>query len=282
MLAIVPFSIFGVLWFGWRMVASLLAGSAVYTAIFACIFFALIFWLAEPAISKWADGMFEPRDLPGLEFSGDMDPSGVHLGIREIERTIRGMIEHENQLMHNRIQWFLTIIGFLITAIFLSSGFGAEGLPIVVLSAIGFLISLSFWLSLRVGLKAVENLVLLWDQYKHAVSTAAPSPFLVGVLGSRLKGKKWNRLMPWWILPPILMGFWIFMACLAGIEPATIKATPSSTYVYIEPGKLPPGLTADEKQCKDKIAYFNTSTGKIRCVKPEGGIEAQLEPGRRH
>ena len=36
--------------------------------------------------------------------------------LKDVEGQIRGMIQHENDLLNHRIQWFLIINGFLLTA----------------------------------------------------------------------------------------------------------------------------------------------------------------------
>jgi len=183
--------------------------------------------------------------------------------LREIEGTLRRMIEHENTLMNNRIQWFLTITGFLITSIFLVSGFIAGGLPIVLLSLLGFIVSLSFWLSLRIGGEAVIRLSRRWSDYKRR---ASPSFNEIGVLGSNATSQ-WNRLAPWSLLPPVLAFFWLVMFTASFLSPSSVRQDSINTYIYIEPDKIP-GEGVIKAKCKNKVARFHTGRGAFDCIIP--------------
>ncbi len=184
--------------------------------------------------------------------------------LRAAEQIIRSMIEHENTLMHNRIQWFLTITGFLITSVFLAGGYVASGFPVALVSIVGFLVSLSFWLSLRVGGVAVKRLSALWDRYRDK---SVPNFSEIGVLGSRLK-EPWTWLAPWSILPFILAIFWIAIFSVTLLLPTIIWQSPSGTYVHLEPSKPSANSSGQPNPCKNKIVLLHTGTGNIKCITP--------------
>jgi hypothetical protein len=181
---------------------------------------------------------------------------------REIEKSIRAMIEHENTLMNNRIQWFLTITGFLITAIFLSSRIAENSIFITLMALVGMAISLSFWLSLSTGRKAVGRLLALWNAYRVR---AVPSFNETGVIGSRLIGG-WNYLAPWWALPPILLIFWLAVMVNSCFAPEALMAPTPGTYVFLDKQKLE-GIGIDSLKCSTSAFRFDTKSGKIECIK---------------
>jgi hypothetical protein len=136
--------------------------------------------------------------------------------LKEIEARIRGMIQHENDLLNHRIQWFLIINGFLLTATasLKAKPSGDTLLLLIILSLVGFLICISFWFSLGIGRRGVGRLADMWEHYRdlyyrHEEPTGSHQ---IGVLGWR--SNVWaSRLAPWYSLP-IIFGFvWIFLFC---------------------------------------------------------------------
>lgn len=203
---------------------------------------------------------------PLFERTIELDISGGKINdahLKQIENTIRSMIEHENTLMNYRIQWFLTITGFLITAVFLASGYVPSFL-VAILSVLGFIVSLSFGLSLKIGRKAVLNLKGQWEYYKGFAPPGFPE---IGVVGSSAS-KGWNRLAPWSLLPPVLACFWLLIAFASWHKPDWVRQNSTNTYIYVEPGKVPPGKDW-KKKCDGKLARFHTGKGLIECEPPQ-------------
>jgi hypothetical protein len=203
------------------------------------------------AASNWNDACAQLRE---------MDPGEA----REIEKAIRSMIEHENTLMNNRIQWFLTITGFIITSLFLSSRIGTGGLLVVFLATLGFVVSISFWLSLRIGGEAVQSLINRWEGYR---TRAVPYFNEVGVIGSLLGRNPLSLLVPWRVLPPVLIVFWGAIICLALASPNDFRVLAPGTFVHLEKSKV----TQDNKYstgipCPKRHFLLDTATGDLKCV----------------
>lgn len=193
----------------------------------------------------------------------DAQLRGIDAGeAREIEKAIRAMVEHENLLMNNRIQWFLTINGFLITAIFLSSRLAEKSILITLMALVGLAISLSFWLSLSTGRKAVGRLLSLWKDYRLR---AIPTFNETGVIGSRLLDG-WNYLAPWWALPPVLAVFWLIVMLHSTLAPELLRVPTPGTHVFIEKAKLE-GINTTILRCPTNVFRFNTASGEIECGK---------------
>lgn len=158
---------------------------------------------ARPALQNWVAAESEYYNpIPSSE-------------LREIEKDIRGFIDNENKLTNNRIQWFLTINGFLITSIALYTGTFPKAWFTLIVSMAGLVIASSFWMSVRLGNSAVERLSLLWSDYR---SKAEPGYHEIGVFGS--SASSWvirGRLLPWVALPWIFAGLWI-LSCAVSLH----------------------------------------------------------------
>lgn len=132
-----------------------------------------------------------------------------------IENRIRSMIQHENDLLNHRIQWFLTINGFLLTATGITiSSIGKTGVEklyfVFTLAGVGILICFSFFFSLGIGRKGVGRLSKLWDHYSQLYyrDKNCASYYQIGVLG--WIANPWStRLSPWQSLPFIFFAAWI-------------------------------------------------------------------------
>lgn len=157
--------------------------------------------------------------------------------LKEIEGRIRGMIQHENDLLNHRIQWFLIINGFLLTA---TASLKAQPstvtlLMLIILAIVGFLICISFWFSLGIGRRGVERLADMWEHYRdlyyrHEEPTGCHQ---IGVLGWR--SNKWaTRAAPWYALPIIFGIVWILLLW-ANIVSKPVVADKSHKILIVQP-----------------------------------------------
>lgn len=133
--------------------------------------------------------------------------------LENIETRIRGMIQHENDLLNHRIQWFLVINGFLLAA---TATLLAKAIPEIfmlrVLSGVGLAICISFYFSLGIGRRGVGRLSQMWEHYRdlHYKIFRHEEPsgcHQVGVLGWRANPIA-SRLAPWYALPIIFGSVW--------------------------------------------------------------------------
>ena len=134
--------------------------------------------------------------------------------LKEIEGRIRIMIQHENELLNHRIQWFLIINGFLLTAtasLKVQSSSDPK-LMLIILAIVGLSICISFWFSLGIGRCGVGRLADMWEHYRdlyyrHEEPTGCHQ---IGVLGWR-SSKLAEVFSPWYALPWIFGGVWIVL-----------------------------------------------------------------------
>jgi hypothetical protein len=118
---------------------------------------------------------------------------------------IRSMIETENRLLNDRINWLVTIQGLLFAALgFVWDKSDARGL-IAIFSLLGITVSLSAWTSLNVCNQARRELLRWWDTNK-------PSDYQgPDVIGIRAFGQPIERLHPWRLLPFLFISGWAFV-----------------------------------------------------------------------
>ena len=133
--------------------------------------------------------------------------------LREIEKIIRGMIEHENSLMNNRIGWMLAFNGFLFTAISISISQKASGNSLifinVIISVVGIVTAVSTFIALKISMKAIHRLKTKW-----LLETPKPPGFQeIGVMGYEVPQKyKWILiLVPWFIFPILMASVWLII-----------------------------------------------------------------------
>jgi hypothetical protein len=134
--------------------------------------------------------------------------------LKEVEGRIRGMIQHENDLLNHRIQWFLTINGFLLLATATLKNKQSDDITrmLISIAVVGLLICISFWFSLGIGRRGVGRLADMWEHYRdlyyrHEQPTGCHQ---IGVLGWR--SHKWaSKAAPWFALPILFSAVWIFL-----------------------------------------------------------------------
>lgn len=126
----------------------------------------------------------------------------------ENNKIIRGMIEHENTLLNHRINWLVTIQGLLFAGLgFTWDKSDARGL-VSIFCMLAILVSCSAMISFFLATKAMNDLLLWWDNYKVQNNYSGPD-----VKGLRSSQYKWFRrlsfLYPWHALPIIFILAWL-------------------------------------------------------------------------
>ncbi len=124
----------------------------------------------------------------------------------ETAKTIRYMLQREEDLLNNRISWLMTIQGLL----FASLGFAwdkkdASGL-IIVFALLGIFVSASARTIFPFYSKASKELIAWWDAYKPS---DYQGPDVVGFRSTH-SGISW-LIRPWRALPFIFMIGWILI-----------------------------------------------------------------------
>jgi len=112
----------------------------------------------------------------------------------EVADIIRTMIRHEDDIVNQRMTWFLTIQGLLFAA--LAFAWGKGTVLGIVLGVVGIAICASSYTALNVGPNAVRKLVEWWSEHK-------PSDYKgPDVIGDRLEWSRLARLTwPWSAIP---------------------------------------------------------------------------------
>jgi hypothetical protein len=132
--------------------------------------------------------------------------------LMDVEGRIRSMIQHENDLLNHRIQWFLIINGFLLTATLKSKQIEVTKFMLIIISIVGSLVCFSFWFSLGIGRRGVGRLADMWEHYRDLYyrHEQPDGCHQIGVLGWR---STWwaSKAAPWFALPIIFSAVWILL-----------------------------------------------------------------------
>jgi hypothetical protein len=114
-------------------------------------------------------------------------------------------------LLNHRIQWFLIINGFLLTATASLKTKPSDDtfVMLIILAVVGLLVCISFSFSLGIGRRGVGRLANMWQHYRDLFyrSEAPTGCHQIGVLGWR--ANEWaSRAAPWYALPIIFAAVW--------------------------------------------------------------------------
>jgi hypothetical protein len=125
---------------------------------------------------------------------------------------IREMIRHENDVTNHRIMWLLIGQGFIANAYVLAQSKGTS--PVLTLSLVGILVTLSAFVMLYKSYQARGYLQFIGNQAKHGMLREEHLP-LMGWPRKRVKG--WWRdvwISPWIGQAGDVMEPWLFLPCL--------------------------------------------------------------------
>lgn len=116
---------------------------------------------------------------------------------------IRDMIRHENEITNNRLTWMLVLQGILFVAS--ASFWRIHWLPLLIITILGVVTSISFFYALLLSRKARIYLRSLWkkkiEKQKELVERIPP------VAGDAPIQHRFPTLNPWLFLP------WVFVSC---------------------------------------------------------------------
>ena len=120
--------------------------------------------------------------------------------------TIRSMLQHEDRIANDRINWLITIQGLL----FASLGFAwdkkdAKAL-IIVFSFMGIMVAFSAWCSLVISNQARHHLADWWDKNKPYDYVG---PNVIGL--TSFQPSLTRLLRPWRALPFLFILGWILI-----------------------------------------------------------------------
>jgi hypothetical protein len=125
----------------------------------------------------------------------------------EYARLLREMIQNENNFVNQRLGWMSTFNGILFGVVYFlwKEAKQYHTIPIILICFAGFLIDLSILIALRASEKVRIELNNLWEK-KDISKTEIPPVWGWGVIDK--KDRKNRYLMPWSLIPLILMVCW--------------------------------------------------------------------------
>ncbi len=107
---------------------------------------------------------------------------------------IRGMIRYEDDVINHRLTWLGQLQGFLFAALALT--WNDHPKFAVMLALVGIVVAFSVGTACCIGDQAIKSLVKL-----------APDSIQPGVIGQDVK--KWRFILPWFLVPAILLAAWV-------------------------------------------------------------------------
>jgi hypothetical protein len=129
-----------------------------------------------------------------------------HQKVIEAAQTIRSMIEQENKLLNDRINWLVSIQGLLFAGLSFSwDKKDASGL-VFSFTFLGIVVALSAYSSFPFYSQSLKNLIAWWDSYRPS---DYDGPDVVGFRSAK-SGVLWF-LRPWRALPFIFVTGWVFV-----------------------------------------------------------------------
>jgi hypothetical protein len=119
---------------------------------------------------------------------------------------VRGMIQHEDTLVNQRLTWMWTLQGLLFGAA--SFLWSKDLAPVLVIGAVGLASCVSIGYGIARGLKAIRELLAIAAEYKKGCE----GYYLPPTIGARSKATEW--LLPGYLIPWVMGAAWCaLIAC---------------------------------------------------------------------
>lgn len=126
----------------------------------------------------------------------------------EFADRVRAMVEHENGMRDQRLNWLLASQGLLITALGIT--WDKDDVIVTSLAVVGVLFCVSIGANLFCNTLAIRRLAAQW---KDRCTTTYDGPGVTGLRSSEIKPRIVAWLYPWNVLPLALCAFWLFVLC---------------------------------------------------------------------
>lgn len=117
-------------------------------------------------------------------------------------QVVREMIQHENDLINQRITWFGTLQGLLFAALAFAWGKANTSILFFLLAILGILLSASTYYAVQSSLKAIKTLREWWDNNKSA-DYVGPD-----IIGRRPDSRSIPFLRPYVVFPTSFLIAW--------------------------------------------------------------------------
>src|SRR5262245_42310790 len=123
-----------------------------------------------------------------------------------MDEIVRAMIQHENEIINDRLTWLLTFEGLLLTALGFAWGAKDSKPLVVIFSVLGVIVSLVSLFGLIASTNAMYGLVDWW--YEHRPKEYA-GPDVIGAAVPRDWWPGWRYVTPWTMFPLLFVGTWV-------------------------------------------------------------------------
>lgn len=129
---------------------------------------------------------------------------------QEFSDRIRSMIEHENILRDQRLNWLMASQGLLVVA--LGFSWDKDKYLVILLAVIGIIFCISIGANLYCNTLAIRKLA---NQWKEKSSHEYDGPPVIALRSKEITPRHiawlYPWIYPWFVLPISLTAFWIFV-----------------------------------------------------------------------
>jgi hypothetical protein len=122
-----------------------------------------------------------------------------------MDEVIRSMIQHENEIINNRLTWLLTFQGLLLAALGFAWGAKDSKPLVVIFGALGIIVSVVSVFGLLAATNAMYGLVDWWHEHRPA---GYSGPDVIGAAVPPDRWVGWRYLTPWNLFPLLFAGAW--------------------------------------------------------------------------
>ncbi|MGD8567428.1 MAG: hypothetical protein PVJ39_05050 [Gammaproteobacteria bacterium] len=122
----------------------------------------------------------------------------------EFADRMRSMVQHENTMRDQRLNWLLASQGLLVTA--LGFSWGKDTFLTTSIAMVGLVFCVSIGANLYCNTLAIRKLTTTWTD---KCSTQYDGPAITALRSNDIRPRIITRLYPWNILPVTLSVFWL-------------------------------------------------------------------------
>ncbi len=119
---------------------------------------------------------------------------------------VRSMIEHENVLRDQALNWLVASNGLLMAAL----GFiwGKDPYLIAPIALVGLIFCVSISAKLHCNTLAIRKLADDWEKHRSGVDAG---PRVIALRSAEITPKLITKLYPWKVIPLALTAFWVYI-----------------------------------------------------------------------
>lgn len=131
----------------------------------------------------------------------------------EFADRVRLMVEHENSMRDQRVNWLIASQGLLISG--LGFAWDKDKYLVISIAVVGICFCVSIGANLFCNTLAIRKLAASW---KQRCKPNYDGPAITALRSIDIVPKIITKLYPWNVLPFSLSGFWIFAICYRALS----------------------------------------------------------------